>query len=141
MDYENLWNERYNCVYTGIKLRTSHRNLQKFREPNILMSKEYMQMMTYTIFFQKNSWLKNSFDHQILNLQCSGLIQHWEKLFTRTIKDIEENEPKKLRVDQFIGIIEICSALYALSVLIFIMELMTLKYKKIKKIIDFRTFK
>lgn len=118
-------------------------NMQHFQKPEILRTEEYMQMLSSTsiILFRRHSCLKQSFDHQLLVFHSSGLIQYCEKFLTKTIKDTEDKEPRKLQFNQIIGIIEICVASYALSLLMFIMELSTLKHGKFKKIVHFFTFK
>lgn len=138
---DQLRDDEFRGVYLSSINLINYNNLQHFRQPKILRMKEHMQLFPLIILLPKHSCLKSSFDHQILAFQSSGLIQHWLKSFTKTIKDIEDKEPRKLKIDQIIGIIEICAALHALSFLIFIMELLTWKYKKIKYIIDFFTFK
>lgn len=140
-DVDVLRDEKYRGVYETAKSYISYINWVRFREPTILMTKDTIQLAPIVIIIQKPSCLKKPFDQQILAFQSSGLIQDFEKYFTKNIKDIEDKEPKKLNIDQFIGLIEICAVLYALSFLIFLMELLALKHEKMKKFIDFFTFK
>lgn len=98
-------------------------------------------MLPMSIMFRNQTCLKESVDHQILAFLGSGLIERWVEMFSETIDYFDENETKKLKIDQIVGVIEICVIMYALCVLIFILELLTLKYEAIRKFIDFFTFK
>lgn len=135
----NMRDDKLNGVHLGLKNINDFYNFQNFRMPKILTTKDYVRL--YPIVMWIRVCMIKPSDHQILALQSSGLVEHWQKSYTKTIKDIEDTEPKKLEIDQFIGIITICAALYALSVFIFLLELLTLKCKAIKTFIDFLTFK
>lgn len=136
-----LRDDTFRGVYLTSRNTINYESVQHIRQSKVLSAKEQVQLLQMSILIQKHSCLKESFDYQILHFRSSGLIEYWLKSFSKTIKDIEDKKPKKLNIDQFIGIIKICAALYAFSFLVFIMELMTLKYEGVKKLINFFTFK
>lgn len=136
-----LRDENYRGVYLTTAQIINYYNLQNFPKPAILKTKEYVQMITFTIYFQKYSCLLRTFDRNIAAFVTNGLIHYWDEQFTKIIDQIEDPEPKQLNIDQIAGVIEICAVLYALSVLVFIMEIMASHHEAIKKIIDFFTFK
>lgn len=109
MDYNinatNLRDDQFRGVYLSSKTFISYNNFQNSQEPQILITKDYLQMSSFYILYRKHSCLKKPFDLQLSTFHSSGLVQHWEEIFTRTIEDIEETEPKELTVDQIIGII------------------------------------
>lgn len=127
--------------YCQLKNIVDYNNFINFRKPKLLMTKEYIKMYPIVMYVRKTTCLKVTFDRQIAALHSSGLVEHWQKSYTKTVKDPEDRNPKKLKIDQFIGIIEICAVMYALSFFVFIMELMTLKCKRIRTLMDFLTLK
>lgn len=140
MTVDNLRNEEFRGVYLSSRNAISYQNLQHSRQPKILKTRKHMQMLPMSLLLRKHSCLKRSFDHQVSAFQSSGLIEHWEEIFPESCRDIEDKKPKKLKVGQIVGVIEVCAVLYLISLIVFFLELMTLKHGKIKKIIDFFAF-
>lgn len=141
IDIDDILDDKYRGVHEVTKGVIRYYNLLHFQEQPILITKDDIKLAPISVVIREPSCLKMPINHQIFAFRSSGLVQHWEKKYIKTIKEIEDNEPKKLNIDQFIGLIKICAVLHALSFLIFITELLTLKYRKMKKIIDFFTFK
>ncbi|XP_037045507.1 uncharacterized protein LOC119080945 [Bradysia coprophila] len=107
-------------VYTALKSVVEYNDLVNFQKPKLLTAKEYILM--YHIVMRLRKFLKPSIDRQIVALLSSGLVQHWQKSYTKTVKNVADKHPKQLNIDEFTGIIAICAAMYALSILVFIKE-------------------
>lgn len=137
----NLRDEEFRGVYLTHGRAISYENMLYFRKQKILRTKEHMQMLPMTILLRKYSCLRRSFDFHISALRTSGLIDYWEEIYPDAIKKIEDKKSEKLKIGQIVGVIEVCGVLYTISLLIFILELMTLKHGRIKTFIDFFAFK
>lgn len=137
----NLRDEEFRGVYLTHGRAISFENMQSLRQQKILRTREHMQMLPMSILLRKHSCLRRSFDYHVSAFQTSGLIDHWEDMYPDAVKIIPDKNPKKLKIGQIVGVIEVCAVLYTISLLIFIFELITLKQGKIKKIIDYFTFK
>lgn len=98
-------------------------------------------MISFAIYFRKHSCLVRTFNRHMTVFISNGLIYHWEKQFKIVIDPVEKPGPKELSIDQISGVIQICAALYALCILIFLLEIISPHHEAIKKIIDFFTFK
>lgn len=110
----------------------------------ILCTKEMIQMMSFSIFQRKHSCLTKPLNDQIAMLTSSGLISFWNSNFRKNDAHREEYEnrdgPKRLNISQFNGLMIICVTLYIIGILIFVLELMSVRHKTIKTIIDFISF-
>lgn len=115
-------------VYVQLKNIVDYDNFLNFRKPKILTTKDYINMYPIWMWVRKLSCLKLAFDQQISALHSSGLVQHWQTFYMKTVKDIDDKEPEELKIDQFTGIITISATLYALSVFVFVIELVISKY-------------
>lgn len=130
---DDMRDDNLDGVYVHLKNMVDYNNYLNYRKPKILTTKDHINMYPIWMWVRKFSCLKIAFDYQISALQSSGLIQHWQQFYIKTVKETEEKEPQKLNIDQFTGIIMICGGLYALSIVVFIMELVISKCNQIRK--------
>lgn len=90
-------------VYLTSKQIVDYDNLLHFREAKILYTKEAMHLLPFSVYFQKDSCLLQTFNRQLSALIESGLMQALIARFTRTVHMHEDSEPQQMRVDQFLG--------------------------------------
>lgn len=124
-------------VYLTGKQIVDYDNLIHFRAAKILYTKETIQLLPFSIFFQRDSCLLQTFNWQLSALAESGLMQAWIARFTRTVYMHEDSEPQQIRVDHFLGTFEICAFMLAASLLLFLLELLSVYVGSIKNAIDF----
>lgn len=141
LNLDEIRGDNLDGVYCQLKNIVDYSNFMNFRKPKLLMTRDYISMYMILMKVRESTCLKIAIDRQIAGLQSSGLVEHWRKSYTKTVKDTEDKNPINLKLDQFIGIIEICAALYALSLLMFLIELMSSKCKIIRIFMDILTFK
>ncbi|KAG4066326.1 hypothetical protein HA402_000550 [Bradysia odoriphaga] len=114
-----------------------------YLHPNdrIFQCKEIIRMVSYTIYLRKHSCLTQPLNQQIQMLTSSGLISGWNSNFKRNsaskLRTTDQIEPKRLSVDQVNGLIVICMILYAISVIVFVFELVSSRRRPIKIVLDY----
>lgn len=116
-------------------------NLLRFPDVQILKTKQYVQAMPFCMYFRKHSCFERPFNEQLNLYSSSGLIYQWARQFSKpSVKD-DEMEPKPLSLNQIAGVLVICMALIATSIIVFIFELISNCHGTVKKMMDFLTYK
>lgn len=128
-------------LQTTAETVTSFNNLH-YRDEPILRTKQRLFFMAYTIYFQKNSCLVRTFNMEIEKLLTHGLISSWVSSFIETKSTIisSASVAKPLNVRQFGGIFIISIILYAISIFVFILEIMSVRIHRIREVIEYFTF-
>ncbi|XP_055842730.1 uncharacterized protein LOC129909681 [Episyrphus balteatus] len=92
------------------------------------------------VYFTKHSFLTARFDEVLKSFRSFGLIEYWA---SKNLADdmIEKNpfEPKgevSLKMDQFDGVFWLLSSCLIVSVLIFVVELISVKFAYIRKLFE-----
>lgn len=142
----NLTDGHYDAAYMAISQVVDYFNFLNFPKVNILKTKDYVQQLSFCIYFKKHSCLLKPFNNQIEVYRSSGLIDFWAKSFLKVHQLKNQNEhvyiqTKPLALSQFGGVITICAYFTGASVILFIFELMSNRQKGIKKILDFLSLK
>lgn len=140
----NLTDDEFNGAYMTIKQIVDYYNVENFPKINILRTKDYVQLMPLCIYYRKHSCLVRPFNAQINAYVSSGLVDMWagkfEKPYFLKLGD-RRSEPKPLSIDQITGPIAVCTICIAISVIVFILELLsTGDITAIKILLDFLTF-
>lgn len=116
-------------------------NLVNFPNVNILRSKQYIQMTPVCIHYQKHSCLSKPFDRQISLYKAYGFIEYWIRKYKHSaVRETVSTEPKTLSFDQISGVLIVCSFLLLVSMILFILELISVYCKGIEMVLDFLTF-
>lgn len=137
-----LRNSSHDGVYMTYAQVIEYYNQQNFPQPEILKTKESIQMLPFSIFFRKHSCITNTFNRQIEAGTSSGLISFWADRLTKShFKFNGKIKPKTLKFNQIKGILMICMCLYGFSIIIFFVELLSARHKRIKRFVDFFTYK
>lgn len=88
--------------------------------------KEQIMMIHVTMFFQKNSYLKEAFDRKIKALKPNGLINHWISQYMDykylQVKQVESG-PEKLNLQQLLGAFKVWAFGLSVSLLFLFVEL------------------
>lgn len=116
-------------------------NFQHFPRINILKTKQYEQLMPFCMYFKKHSCLLHSFNEQINLMSSSGLIASWARHYVRPPYKNDQMEPKAVNLDQIVGVIIVCICLITISLIVFILEVISTSHGTIKSVLDFFTFK
>lgn len=137
--FYNLTSENFNGAYLANSLRVDYFNAVNDEKVNILKTKQYIQVLPFCIYFRKYSCLIESFNDQITAFISGGLFNFWATQFvlTSTNRKKDEKGPQPISVDQIAGVILVGGYLIAVSVIIFVLELMSRKYATVKKGLDF----
>lgn len=114
------------------------------RYPNrhLRFTKDRLYMTSLVFLFPKKSMLTRVFNDEILKLKEFGLNVVWkEKSINLRKKDkSKKTEPTKLAFDNILAAFQICGVLYVLSFFVFVLEIMSVKYPRIKCVLDFFTY-
>lgn len=114
-------------------------NVLNFPKVQILKTKQYVQLMPFTMYFQKHSCFLKSFNDQINLFASSGLITAWRRNYEKSGYKSEPMLPKGLSIDQIAGVITVCICLIAASILVFIFELISTCHEAMELVMDFLT--
>ena len=81
------------------------------------------------------------FNTQLQMIQEAGLIDFWTKnrIDDRKSK-YNSREPSKLQMENVIAAFQICGFMCFISLVVFILEVISVKYRWIKSIIDYLTY-
>lgn len=115
-------------------------NLVNSPNQRLGFTKDRLFMYCPAFFFSKKSTLKVVFNEELGKLRESGVIEHWIKKYVdgRKIKPIQA--PIKLKIFNIFAAFEICIVMYFISFIIFILELLSVKYYRIKLFIETITY-
>lgn len=139
----NLTDDDFDGAYQTISQVVDYFNLINFPNVNILKTKDSIQSMPLCIYYRKHSCLLKPFNEQINSYQSSGLIVSWASAFRKPLylKDKGHIEPTPLSMSQISGLVTVCIICFVISIIVFILELMSTSHGAIKILLDFLTLK
>lgn len=93
------------------------------------------------MYFRKRSPLKDLFDKELGKLALSGITQSWIRKYLddRKLKS-HHKTTSKFHIENIIGVLPICATMYLISIIVFVLEVISKKYPQIKYFIDFFTY-
>lgn len=134
----------YDSNINGVALATEVLQ-QAFNFENPLrrlgFTKDRLFMFSSVFVFRKKSMLTRVFNEKLQRLQEFGLPELWKK--NRVIEQkvrAKKTEPTKLGLDNVMAAFQICGVLYVISIFVFIMEIISGKFPRIKYVLDFLTY-
>lgn len=80
------------------------------------------------------------FNKQLQSLQETGLINYWISKYTDTRKYNAKKDPTKLEMKSILAAFQLCGAMYIVSFIVFIFELLSMRLKYLKKFVDYLTY-
>lgn len=106
----------------------------------IKCTRDLVRLQNPVFLFGKNSLLTSMFNDKIELCQESGLINHWVGKFKHNHKKHKNHKnPKKLGVENILGILKISGVMYSISCAVLFMEIVSGANRIIKKFLDFLT--
>lgn len=139
-DFPLVYEENFEGVAFINDLTQKAFNMQNFPHKRLAFTKDRVIMYSPVFLFRKKSMLIDVFDNQLHTLQETGLIDFWIKSYTfhRDQKKIKR-QPSKLRMQNIRAVFEICAVMYTISFVVFILEILSRKYRYIRYVLDFLT--
>lgn len=130
-----------NGVILWSDLAVNYFNLINFPHRRLSFTKDRLYMMRMAAFFRNKSMLKGLFNEKFRQFFDSGLTQFWCKAYLddRHIKSFQ-NPPPILHIENIIGILQICALIYLVSLIVFVLEMISVRYPRIRYIIDYFTY-
>lgn len=122
--YDLIRNESFRGAFVGSEFHTAYYNsLFPEKEPLVLLKERFLST-PFIMFVRKDPGLVAQLNSHIHNLVSSGLLNHWKDTFLeKTNRKIQQQKlPEILTMSQLEGIVYICIALYLISILIFVVE-------------------
>lgn len=105
-------------------------------------TRDVLRQQTSVFYFQKNSILTDMFNRKIGICQETGLMQYWLARFSR-IKEGKRSKyrpPSKLSLTNIMAVLKISAILYIVSVIVFVLEIISPNYICIKRFLDYLTY-
>lgn len=108
----------------------------------ISITKDRLFLLPVSIFFPKGSCLEPSFNEQLNKYISSGLLHNWLKIFIdmkyarEKKRESQESQPEPMSMHQITGILIIMLVINGISVLVFILELLSNKFRMLQKIFE-----
>lgn len=119
-------------------------NKMNYKNMTLTVCKEFLFTFQYGIYFQKNSYLEESFNEKIQLLKTSGLIDFWarEHISSKYMNiKVRDESPRKLNIEQLKGGFEVlCLGLFVAFVIFLVEHLsIRLRTQRLHKVIEFFT--
>lgn len=116
-------------------------NLKKSPDHRLPFTKDRLFMFAVGIYLRKKSMLNPIFNHQLQLYREAGLIDLWiRKYIDDSISKSKYREPSKLHMENVIAAFQICGILCFISFIVFILEIFSLKYRRVQLAIDYLTY-
>ena len=103
-------------------------------------TKDRLYMYSPTFLFRKKSPLVMEFNVQLQSLQETGLIDYWTRKYIDTRESNAKKDPTKLEMKSIMAAFQLCGAMYIISFIVFIFELLSVRSKYVKNILDYMTY-
>lgn len=118
-------------VFVGTIDMVGYHNTLYHKNGVLVPSKRRIYLLPLGIFFQKYSCLMPPFNKYIEMLHTGGFIQMWSKIY-QTIylpHQLKHSVPRKISIEQVSGIYIIALYASAFCLLVFLVELLSLKIR------------
>lgn len=137
-----LQNESFNGVFLTMTEGIAYYNALHKHDMPILETKDRIFFLAFSVYFPKNSCLRKAFSDQLNKYNTNGLIDYWTSKFTKEKTKYSDhlNEVNALKFNQIQGILVLTVMLYGFAFVIFVAELLSVRFVRIRKSIDFLTF-
>lgn len=136
---ENLPDNDTNIVAFSSDLCFMSYNLEHAQH-RLAATKDRLFMFSSIYLFRKTSPLVTEFNRLLQSLQEAGLINYWIRNYTDTRKTAANKHRTKLEMTSILVAFQFCGAMYAVSFVVFILGLVSVKFKRVKRIIDYITY-
>lgn len=139
---KTLYDENIEGVVLCNDLQQKVFNLRNAPHFRVGFTKNQLFKFSPVFIFRKKSMFRRMFNDKITMLQESGHIEFWTKNYTdnRAPKTKVNQPAKQLRMGNIAAVFQICGAIYLVSFVVFIMEIMSKRCKRLKQFIDYLTY-
>jgi hypothetical protein len=110
-----------------------YRNEQNYKDFVLKVCKEQLMTVNIVMYFPKNSYLREAFNRKLSDLMTSGIVQYWINKFAdpKFLNiNMAQNAPKRLRVEQLSGVLNVWLIGCAVGFLAFLIEIFSATIKK-----------
>lgn len=130
-----------NAVVLTNTFSLKHFNLVFSPHKRLGITKDRLIMYTAVFYFHKPSLLKNPFNKELQKYHEAGLIVHWTKTRLDYRRErSNQRTPTKLKVENIFAAFQICALMYLISFIVFILEVISGRYPRIRYILDYLTY-
>lgn len=136
-----LYDEDINGVVLGSDISQKAFNLENSPHRRLGFTKDRLFMYSPVFLFRKKSILTEVMNKQLQTLRETGLIEFWTKNYIDDRKaKSKQRQPSKLRMENILAAFHICGIMYLISFIVFIFEVISAKFNRIKSILDYLTY-
>lgn len=136
-----LYDSESNAVALSTDLSQKSFNLKNSPYRRLTFTKDRIFMYSPAFLFRKKSILTDTFNKQLQTLRETGLIEFWTKnaIDVRSSRS-KRRQPSKLQMKNILAAFQICGIMYTISLIVFILEVISVRFQCIKSIIDYFTY-
>lgn len=138
---ENYTNNEFDGVVFANEISQRYFNLMNPSHNRLAFTNGWI---TYTgsFYYPKETMLKDLFTEHLQRFRENGLITHWTHQFTdvHSSKLPQKVPPMKLRIENILIAFQIVAIMYLISFIVFILEIITVKFHRIRYAIDYLTY-
>lgn len=126
-------------VLIGTLDMVEYNNILHYKKGILMPSKRRIYLSPLAIFFQKYSCLVPTFNKYIEMLHTGGFIQIWSRIYQKlSLRHLDKHlAPKQISIEQIGGIYIITTYAYAICLLVFFVELLSLKIKFLQNLFKY----
>lgn len=129
-----------NAVMLSNHITWKYFNLVNSPHRRLGITSDRMFMYCPVFYFHKKSILRPVFDEEFLKLRETGLTQYWIKKYIDDRITKQNRAPERLKLINVLGAFEVCILMYSISIIVFIFELLSSRYRRTKRFLDFLTY-
>lgn len=141
VNLRSLYDDDIDGVVLASDISQKAFNLENSPHRRLGFTKDRLFMYSPVFLFRKKSVLTTVINKQLQTLRETGLIEFWIKNYIDDRKPrSKQREPTKLRMENILAAFQICGIMYFVSLLVFVLELFSVKYEKVKRVLDYFTY-
>lgn len=126
-----FWNE----------ITTTYFNLMNAPHRRLFFTKDKLFSSSTVLYFRKNSVLRNLFNKKIVDVIEFGLTRYWQlnSVDARKAKLQQKMQPVFL-IKNITGALQICGIVHLISSIVFVLEVVSVRYLIIRRSLDYLTY-
>lgn len=141
VNLRSLYNDDINGVVLASDISQKAFNLENSPHRRVGFTKDRLFMYSAVFLFRKRSALTAVIDNQLQTLRETGLIEFWIKRYIDDRKPkSKKQEPTKLQMGNILAAFQICGIMYLISFVVFVFEVISVRFDRIKRILDYITY-
>lgn len=138
---QSLYDNDINGVVLTSDISQKAFNLENLPHRRLGFTKDRLFMYSPVFLFRNKSMLTRVINKELQLLQETGLIEFWTKNYIDDRKPkSKQRQPSKLRMENIVAAFQICGIMYFISFIVFILEIISVRYHRIKRILDYFTY-